>query len=129
MDDSNDLFSDFGSSAPRPESTDNDKASKEVSNAPVSSEAVSSAPPATPAASPAAAKPVVAAKAPAAKKPSPKPDGEGEYGANAIEVLEGLEPVRLRPGMYIGGTDVDALHHLFAECQQSLKSVRCSASC
>lgn len=115
MDDSNDLFSDFGSSAPRPESTDNDKASKDVSNAPVSSEAVSSAPPATPAAPPAAAKPVVAAKAPAAKKPSPKPDGEGEYGANAIEVLEGLEPVRLRPGMYIGGTDVNALHHLFAE--------------
>src|SRR5262247_4715220 len=37
------------------------------------------------------------------------------YDANAIEVLEGLEPVRRRPGMYIGGTDERALHHLAAE--------------
>ncbi len=37
------------------------------------------------------------------------------YSAKDIEVLEGLEPVRLRPGMYIGGTDDRALHHLFAE--------------
>ena len=37
------------------------------------------------------------------------------YSAKDIEVLEGLEPVRLRPGMYIGGTDERALHHLFAE--------------
>jgi topoisomerase-4 subunit B len=37
------------------------------------------------------------------------------YSAKDIEVLEGLEPVRRRPGMYIGGTDSSALHHLFAE--------------
>src|SRR3984885_1306326 len=37
------------------------------------------------------------------------------YSAQDIEVLEGLEPVRRRPGMYIGGTDERALHHLFAE--------------
>src|SRR5215467_6932587 len=39
----------------------------------------------------------------------------GEYSAKDIEVLEGLEPVRRRPGMYIGGTDERALHHLVAE--------------
>jgi topoisomerase IV subunit B len=38
-----------------------------------------------------------------------------EYSAKDIEVLEGLEPVRRRPGMYIGGTDETALHHLAAE--------------
>lgn len=37
------------------------------------------------------------------------------YTADDIEVLEGLEPVRRRPGMYIGGTDTNALHHLVAE--------------
>src|SRR6201994_4600489 len=40
---------------------------------------------------------------------------EDGYTAADIEVLEGLEPVRRRPGMYIGGTDEKALHHLFAE--------------
>ena len=38
-----------------------------------------------------------------------------DYSAKDIEVLEGLEPVRLRPGMYVGGTDERALHHLVAE--------------
>lgn len=43
------------------------------------------------------------------------PDTKADYTAADIEVLEGLEPVRRRPGMYIGGTDEKALHHLFAE--------------
>ncbi|MDP6707859.1 MAG: DNA topoisomerase IV subunit B [Alphaproteobacteria bacterium] len=43
------------------------------------------------------------------------PAGGGSYSAKDIEVLEGLEPVRRRPGMYIGGTDERALHHLAAE--------------
>ena len=38
-----------------------------------------------------------------------------DYSAKDIEVLEGLEPVRLRPGMYVGGTDERALHHLVSE--------------
>ena len=38
-----------------------------------------------------------------------------KYDASAIEVLEGLEPVRRRPGMYIGGTDNSSMHHLFSE--------------
>ncbi len=42
-------------------------------------------------------------------------DASDSYTAADIEVLEGLEPVRRRPGMYIGGTDEKSLHHLFAE--------------
>ncbi len=45
----------------------------------------------------------------------PKQSKSGDYDASAIEVLEGLEPVRKRPGMYIGGIDERALHHLAAE--------------
>lgn len=44
-----------------------------------------------------------------------KTDPSSGYSAKDIEVLEGLEPVRKRPGMYIGGTDERAYHHLFAE--------------
>jgi len=69
---------------------------------------------------------------PASEKSTPKPPGrpakadpdarlplpvrdDSDYSAKDIEVLEGLEPVRKRPGMYIGGTDEAALHHLAAE--------------
>jgi topoisomerase-4 subunit B len=55
-----------------------------------------------------------AAKASARTKTKEK-SSDGGYSAKDIEVLEGLEPVRRRPGMYIGGTDEKALHHLFAE--------------
>ena len=67
-----------------------------------------------------------AAKRPAAKQAGARRDmgrdagpdagpAAADYSAKDIEVLEGLEPVRRRPGMYIGGTDETALHHLAAE--------------
>lgn len=60
-----------------------------------------------------------AAAANSAPKPKSKPEApapvQSNYGAADIEILEGLEPVRRRPGMYIGGTDTNAYHHLFAE--------------
>ncbi|MET0841421.1 MAG: ATP-binding protein, partial [Methyloceanibacter sp.] len=62
-----------------------------------------------------------APKRPAAKSSKRQAQGSGasrngeDYTAADIEVLEGLEPVRRRPGMYIGGTDEKAMHHLFAE--------------
>ncbi len=55
------------------------------------------------------------AKKPAKGAKRKVPGAEDGYSAADIEVLEGLEPVRRRPGMYIGGTDEKALHHLFAE--------------
>ncbi len=54
-------------------------------------------------------------RAAAAKPAARASSAEAGYTAADIEVLEGLEPVRRRPGMYIGGTDEKALHHLFAE--------------
>ncbi|MET0358098.1 MAG: ATP-binding protein, partial [Pararhizobium sp.] len=61
-----------------------------------------------------AEEPKAATRAPGTPASQLKAD-TGDYNASAIEVLEGLEPVRRRPGMYIGGTDEKALHHLFAE--------------
>ncbi|MSR76265.1 MAG: DNA topoisomerase (ATP-hydrolyzing) subunit B [Candidatus Ryanbacteria bacterium] len=51
----------------------------------------------------------------AKNKPEKKTESNGDYGAKDIFVLEGLEPVRKRPGMYIGSTGVDGLHHLIWE--------------
>ena len=59
------------------------------------------------------AKPAKTLKSIAAKAKAVVPTED--YSAADIEVLEGLEPVRRRPGMYIGGTDAKAMHHLFAE--------------
>ena len=50
----------------------------------------------------------------ALKNEDPTDDGDS-YGAEDITVLEGLEPVRKRPGMYIGSTGPSGLHHLIWE--------------
>ncbi|MBT5521287.1 MAG: DNA topoisomerase IV subunit B [Rhodospirillales bacterium] len=67
-----------------------------------------------------AAKKLVPVKSGPAKSEKPKSakasaDNADDYSAKDIEVLEGLEPVRRRPGMYIGGSDEHAMHHLAAE--------------
>src|SRR3989338_6281274 len=49
------------------------------------------------------------------KKEAKKAEKKDSYGADAITILEGLEPVRKRPGMYIGTTGLDGLHHLITE--------------
>src|SRR5262249_3040809 len=61
--------------------------------------------------------PAPAAPLAGAHEPRPEPGGgrASSSPAKDMEVLEGREPVRKRPGMYIGGTDERALHHLFAE--------------
>src|SRR5690606_38242639 len=75
-----------------------------------------------------AARPTPAAR----RSASPRAErGDGsDYTAEHIEVLEGLEPVRRRPGMYIGGTDERALHHRFAEVIDNSmdEAVACHAS-
>ena len=90
MDDPNDLFSTIGAPAAKPETSGDNSAPKQKAQA--------------------AAKPV----SPPSSKAGAPASGDN-YDASTIEVLEGLEPVRRRPGMYIGGTDERALHHLFAE--------------
>ncbi|MEQ8321742.1 MAG: DNA topoisomerase IV subunit B [Rhodospirillales bacterium] len=97
MEKSGDMGDLFGGESTAPDDTDNAKSPKKAAKAMSKKPATSSA------------------KKDA--KGSDKSSGKTKdsYTANDIEVLEGLEPVRHRPGMYIGGTDERALHHLAAE--------------
>ncbi|MCX6713651.1 MAG: hypothetical protein NTV48_00915, partial [Candidatus Vogelbacteria bacterium] len=52
-----------------------------------------------------------------------------KYGSDDIVVLEGLEPVRLRPGMYIGSTGTDGLHHLLVEIFDNSRDEAMNGSC
>ena len=90
MDDTNDLFSGLGQSTPAPDASS--PASNKSSN-----------------------KPKANGQTRSGSSSRQKNVDSQSYTAADIEVLEGLEPVRRRPGMYIGGTDINALHHLFAE--------------
>ncbi|PWL18889.1 DNA topoisomerase IV subunit B [Falsochrobactrum shanghaiense] len=102
MDDSNDLFSRVVNNARerQTEQQANSPAAPQAAPRPVSAPSIVTPKPAS---------------VPAAAKVAPAAAGNDDYNASSIRVLEGLEPVRLRPGMYIGGTDEKALHHLFAE--------------
>jgi topoisomerase-4 subunit B len=99
MERSGDMGDLFGGESTAPDATDSGKSAKK-------------------AASNMSKKPAKAAKSKAGKDDAPAAKNgrtKDSYTANDIEVLEGLEPVRHRPGMYIGGTDERALHHLAAE--------------
>lgn len=101
MDDSNDLFSGLPAARNSDTETNEDTAKTPVTAAPN-----------VPANANVQPKPAAVA---AVTPPAPASPSGDDYGASSIRVLEGLEPVRMRPGMYIGGTDEKALHHLFAE--------------